>query len=131
LGSFCILTPFPGTKIYQQFKQEGRLFHEDWRQYNGSNVVFQPQHMSPQELKNGSDWAGKAFLSWPSIIKRAYPNRHAPLFYAGMNLFNRRAYWKNDGPGAITPMSKPDKKLWLQCCRKTEPELGCDTGFLL
>jgi radical SAM superfamily enzyme YgiQ (UPF0313 family) len=46
-----ILTPFPGTKIYSQFKDESRLLSErGWNHYNGYNVAFKPAKMSPDEL---------------------------------------------------------------------------------
>ena len=60
ISSFCILTPYPGTRIYQRFKEEGRLLHEDWSKYSNENVVFKPNLITPKQLKDGSDWAGRA-----------------------------------------------------------------------
>ena len=43
-GAFLpLLTPFPGTRIYQRLKQEGRLLTEDWSKYDMATVVFQPK----------------------------------------------------------------------------------------
>ena len=43
-GAFLpILTPFPGTRIYQRLKQEGRLLTEDWSKYDMATVVFRPK----------------------------------------------------------------------------------------
>jgi len=48
-----VLTPYPGTPIFDQFEQEGRILTKDWSKYDGHNyVVFQPKHMSPDDLLN-------------------------------------------------------------------------------
>ena len=43
------LTPFPGTRLFRKLKQEGRILHENWQDYNGK-VVFRPRNLSPAEL---------------------------------------------------------------------------------
>lgn len=46
-----ILTPYPGTPIYNQFEKEGRILTKDWSKYDGHNfVVFQPKNMTTDEL---------------------------------------------------------------------------------
>lgn len=42
-ASFNILTPYPGTKIYEQLKREGRLLTTDWKYYNHSTVILNPR----------------------------------------------------------------------------------------
>jgi radical SAM superfamily enzyme YgiQ (UPF0313 family) len=49
----CILTPYPGTEKYEQFKREGRLMSKARPGYGWSNAVFQPANMSPVELEQG------------------------------------------------------------------------------
>lgn len=45
------LTPFPGTPLFDQLDSKGRILTKDWSKYDGHNyVVFQPKHMSPDEL---------------------------------------------------------------------------------
>jgi radical SAM superfamily enzyme YgiQ (UPF0313 family) len=49
-----ILTPYPGTEMYDQFKKEGRLLdHKDRSNYGWANAVFRPKLMTPEELENG------------------------------------------------------------------------------
>lgn len=44
----AILTPYPGTPVYEQMVKEGRLLKEtNWSAYDMMNVVFQPRNMSP------------------------------------------------------------------------------------
>jgi radical SAM superfamily enzyme YgiQ (UPF0313 family) len=46
-----VLTPFPGTPVYQKYEAEGRILPErGWEFYNGYNVAFQPKQMTPAEL---------------------------------------------------------------------------------
>ena len=48
-----ILTPYPGTKVYEEMKNEGRIFDDDLSKYNTANVVFYPKNMTPDELYQG------------------------------------------------------------------------------
>jgi radical SAM superfamily enzyme YgiQ (UPF0313 family) len=72
--TFNLLTPYPGTKLIQQFEQEGRLLHRDWSRYNHSEVVFRPKLMSPEQLYRGWLEARKEAYTWPSIISRVWKN---------------------------------------------------------
>jgi radical SAM superfamily enzyme YgiQ (UPF0313 family) len=46
-----VLTPFRGTRLYEDYLSSGRLLEErDWPHYNGYNVAFTPARMSPAEL---------------------------------------------------------------------------------
>lgn len=49
-----ILIPFPGTPLYTKLMNENRLLTDDWSKYDGTNVVFKPQNMTPEELLRGS-----------------------------------------------------------------------------
>ena len=49
-----VLTPFPGTPLYQRLLAEGRILHPgDWRRCTLFDVNFQPSHMRPDELQRG------------------------------------------------------------------------------
>src|SRR5213076_1687308 len=58
-ATFHILTPYPGTPLFRQLEAEGRLLHRDWDLFDTANVVFQPRHMTPQELYEGYAWCYK------------------------------------------------------------------------
>jgi len=72
LPSFFILTPLPGTTLFQRMESEGRLLHKDWGQYNGATVVFKPRLMTEETLQRGFHWACKEGYSWSSIFKRVF-----------------------------------------------------------
>lgn len=46
-----ILTPFPGTRLYQRLEEEGRILHRRWGEYDAKHVVFRPKNISPEELQ--------------------------------------------------------------------------------
>lgn len=49
-----ILTPFPGTPLYNRLKKEGRLLRETaWEFCTLFDVNFRPTHMSVSELESG------------------------------------------------------------------------------
>jgi radical SAM superfamily enzyme YgiQ (UPF0313 family) len=67
-----ILVPTPGTPIFDQFKKEGRLLHEDYSKYNVSEVVFKPKNMTPEELQAGYWSTFERFYSIRSIVDRIF-----------------------------------------------------------
>jgi radical SAM superfamily enzyme YgiQ (UPF0313 family) len=72
LPSFFILTPLPGTPLFQRMESEGRLLHKDWAKYNGATVVFKPKLMTEETLQRGFNWVCKEAYSWGSIFKRVF-----------------------------------------------------------
>jgi len=72
LPSFFLLTPLPGTPLFQRMESEGRLLHKDWGKYNGATVVFKPKLMTEETLQRGFNWACKEAYSWGSILKRVF-----------------------------------------------------------
>jgi len=72
VAEFHIVTPYPGTDLYDRLKKEGRILHEDWSKYNTANVVFQPKNMTTEELFEGTKSVAKRFYTIPKILKRSY-----------------------------------------------------------
>jgi radical SAM superfamily enzyme YgiQ (UPF0313 family) len=70
-ATFNILTPFPGTPLFQKLESEGRILTRDWGKYNSrEDVVYRPARMSPEELLAGYRYANARFYSLASIAKR-------------------------------------------------------------
>ncbi len=69
-ATFHILTPYPGTPLFRQMEREGRLLHRDWSRFDTAHVVFQPKHMSPEELAAGYAWLYERLFSSASIWRR-------------------------------------------------------------
>ncbi len=45
-----ILTPLPGTDLFAEMEDAGRIDYENWSTFDLTNVVFQPRNFSKQEL---------------------------------------------------------------------------------
>lgn len=90
---FSILTPFPGTRVYQTMLKENRILHTDWEKYDMNHVVYQPQKMTPEQLQEGFDWANKRLYGYGSIFKRLFPFSRSGLFFSIQNYGFRQA-WK-------------------------------------
>ena len=70
-ATFNILTPFPGTPLYQKMEAEGRILTRDWCKYNSrENVVYRPSQMSAEDLLAGFRYANERFYSLQSTAKR-------------------------------------------------------------
>lgn len=70
LPRFAVVTPFPNTPLYKRLDLEKRLLTKDWELYDGQHVVFQPKHMSVQELQTGVETAWTHTYSFRSIARR-------------------------------------------------------------
>jgi len=70
LPRFAIVTPFPGTPLYARLESEGRIVTRDWELYDGQHVVFQPLHMSMQELQQGTQRAWLQAYSLAGMARR-------------------------------------------------------------
>jgi radical SAM superfamily enzyme YgiQ (UPF0313 family) len=68
-STFHILTPYPGTRLFQQMEKDERLLHRQWDKYDTRQVVYKTKGLSAEELKQGYDWAYRSFYSWTNIYK--------------------------------------------------------------
>ncbi|RLD42288.1 MAG: B12-binding domain-containing radical SAM protein [Bacteroidetes bacterium] len=83
--SFNVLTPYPGTKTYDDLKKANRLITTDWRYYDHNTVVFKPTNMTPYELQMGKINARKKFYRKSSVLKRLSGNLYNPIIYFATN----------------------------------------------
>ena len=94
-ATFHILTPYPGTALYQRMESEGRLLHRDWDLYDTRHVVFRTRGMSGEELESGYWRAYRDFYRWGSILRGASSKDH-PV--AALRHFAYAAGWKKFEP---------------------------------
>jgi radical SAM superfamily enzyme YgiQ (UPF0313 family) len=66
------LTPFPGTPLFQQMQEEGRIIDKDWSHYDFAHVVFAPMHMSPETLHGGVAWVLREFYGRRNVSRRIW-----------------------------------------------------------
>lgn len=59
---FSILTPFPGTKLFEELDRKGHILTKDWSKYDGhGSCVFKPDNLTPEDLEKGKE---KAYRLW-------------------------------------------------------------------
>jgi len=46
-----ILTPLPGTALYEEMEVQGRIFDKRWELYDALHVVYEPEQMTPYHLQ--------------------------------------------------------------------------------
>lgn len=85
-----ILTPYPGTILYENLVREGRILSYDLSLYNTANVVFYPKQMTEEELYDGYLWIYKEVYSIKNIIRRIPKSRNQVIPYLMFNLFYRK-----------------------------------------
>lgn len=94
-ATFHILTPYPGTPLFRQFEAEGRILHRDWDKYDTAHVVFQPKHMTCEQLDEGYAWCYDTLFSHRSIWRRRPTDRSAVMAYLAMSYLYKRSnrFW--------------------------------------
>lgn len=68
---FSILTPLPGTRLYDSLSSQGRIIDRDWSHYDGAHVVYRPARLTVEQLQEGYYRANQLFYSVGSILRRA------------------------------------------------------------
>lgn len=71
-ATFHILTPYPGTALYQRIKAQGRMTSDEWDLFDTRHVVFKPARMTPEALESGYWRAYREFYTWTSIFRGAW-----------------------------------------------------------
>lgn len=85
-----IMTPYPGTVLYDRLKAEGRITTDDLSLYNTANVVFQPKGMTAEELKAGYLWMYRQIYSFRNILRRMPEKKDQRAAYLMFNLLYRK-----------------------------------------
>ena len=81
---FASLTPLPGTQIFAQMYEEGRIADLDWSHYDGMHTVIRPERMDRSDLQAGLVHAYRRWYSTPARIRRfGRQARHVSLRVAG------------------------------------------------
>jgi len=68
-ATFHILTPYPGTVLYENMQREKRMLTSNWDLYDTRHTVFSPLKMTPQSLESGYWRAYEEFYQWGNIFR--------------------------------------------------------------
>lgn len=97
----CVMTPYPGTVIFDQLKKEGRILTDDWSKFDTKKVLIEPNNLTSEKLLQGYDDIRKSIYGVNSIVSRSLPYlmKGIPelLFYYSLNLGARKRYKKSIG----------------------------------
>ncbi len=71
---FHVLTPHPGTPVRKKLVTENRIASSNWKHYNGTDVVFVPDRISPDDLQQGLFHTYEEFYKpWRSLWRALSP----------------------------------------------------------
>jgi len=105
LAYFNVLTPLPGTALFDRYTAAGRIFDHDWSHYDGKHVVYRPSRMTPERLQEGFYWANHQFYSLPSIWKRLSGTSQRFIPRLLMNREFRKLVKRSCPPGTLSVVS--------------------------
>lgn len=105
LAYFNVLTPLPGTALYERYNSTGRIFDRDWAKYDGKHVVFTPRRMTPEQLQEGFFWANHQFYSLPSIGRRLSATQQRLVARWEMNRQFRNLIKRACPKGTLSPVA--------------------------
>jgi radical SAM superfamily enzyme YgiQ (UPF0313 family) len=94
-ATFHILTPYPGTALYERLVAQGRITSHNWDFYDTRHVVYQPSRLSKASLEAGYWRAYRDFYRWGSIYRSAAA--HSNLIMS-LRHFAYAAGWKKFEP---------------------------------
>lgn len=86
LPRYSILTPFPGTKLYEDMDRDGRIITKNWDLYDTMHVVFKPRQMTEEELQSTFFEMWQRSYGFGRILKRVNNLKHERLLKLGANL---------------------------------------------
>jgi anaerobic magnesium-protoporphyrin IX monomethyl ester cyclase len=75
-----MVTPAPGTRLWDRLESEGRLIQADWTLFDGHHAVLRPERMTPLELQLSTLDAMRRFYTRSAIAESALRGvlRHLP-----------------------------------------------------
>ena len=89
-----ILTPFPGSEIFEQYRDRGDLvltnFPEDWEAYNGFAVVYKTTTMTDEQMYRKMFESYKRFSRLGTSITRGF---HTFLFTRSLLSTGLALFW--------------------------------------
>ncbi|MCZ7582592.1 MAG: DUF4070 domain-containing protein [Deltaproteobacteria bacterium] len=67
-----VLTPYPGTPLYDDMVRHRRLLHTDYTKYTAYQTVFRPTNFSPEDLDKSFTRFFRRVYNVPNILRRFF-----------------------------------------------------------
>jgi len=79
---FLILTPLPGSELYDRMVAQKRIQFGDWSLYDAHHAVFQPANLSMFDLQRAQIYSHRQFYSFAEMGKKWIQGRWMALSLA-------------------------------------------------
>jgi radical SAM superfamily enzyme YgiQ (UPF0313 family) len=70
-----LLTPLPGTRLFDRYQREGRLLYTDfpqsWDHYDMTEVVHRPGRLEQVQLRQTMKKLNRQMYAWPILLRKA------------------------------------------------------------
>jgi radical SAM superfamily enzyme YgiQ (UPF0313 family) len=121
---FLILTPLPGSELYEKLRKENRIKFHDWALYDAHHVVFQPARLSLFALQWAQIFSHKKFYSLKEMAKKLIEGRWLDIALAryARNL-NRLWQKRNKTFLRVIELLKPRRGAKISIDYREEPML--------
>ncbi len=95
---FSILTPIPGSELFGELQQQGRILDYQWDTYDGHHVKFLPARFTVWELQKAQIYAHLRFFALNQVIARLFRGRFRAFFMGvyARSLNHRWLRWERD-----------------------------------
>ena len=70
LTRFAIMTPLPGSRMFDRLEEENRILDYNWDHYDQRHAVFQPTNMTPRRLEELSERVWSEAYSMSAVAGR-------------------------------------------------------------
>jgi len=65
---FNMVTPYPGTKFFEDAERKGLIAIKDWSKYTGIDPVMRTENLTIEELKNAQKYLERNFYRTPPFL---------------------------------------------------------------
>jgi bacteriochlorophyll C8 methyltransferase len=86
---YSIITPYPGTQLYKDYKEQGLIVDEDWDKYTAHNLVVKCDKYDPMEYQMRYMNHFLNMYSWDTIVKRVFFNQNKLINLVTSLIFRR------------------------------------------
>jgi radical SAM superfamily enzyme YgiQ (UPF0313 family) len=98
-----ILTPVPGTPLFAEMEQEGRIINREFGRYSGGQVVYRPKNINPEDLQKNYWKLYEALFSRAGILKRTLASPFSLGSMMRMVVMAINLHYRNHIRHRITP----------------------------
>lgn len=83
---FLILTPLPGSRVFDELEAQGRILSRDWSRYDAHHVSFRPTCASPTVLQSWQvEGHDRYYRLWPTLQRGSVRDLLIALYASRIN----------------------------------------------